>query len=157
MDHTFLDETKCVFYIPNLLKTSCSRFHQYPFLECKVYPAKKTVVTIVKTYLQKTERLIHTDDSLFFISYMPPHKEVTLKALACGVMDIFQKAGISPTTFTTHSVRSSGTLNSFQKGLSLTELSKVAGWSNAKTFGKFYNKSYRDDTNFATFLIEENM
>ena len=74
----FLDETQCVFYISNLLKTSCLRFHRHP-LEFKVYPAERTVcaVTIFKAYLQKTEMLRH--DSSPFISYVPPHKGVTSK------------------------------------------------------------------------------
>ena len=71
-------------------------------------------------------------------------------------MDIFQKARINPTTLTTHSGRSATTLNSFQKGLWLKEISKAAGWRDVKTSGKFYNKSI-EDTKFGTFLTEKNM
>ena len=75
MNHMFLGKTKCIFYTSKLLKTSHPRFFQNS-LEFKIYPDERTVcvVRIIKAYLQKTEMHIHTDDSLFCISYVPPHK-----------------------------------------------------------------------------------
>ena len=42
--------------------------------------------------------------------------------------------------------------DAFSDGLSLTDIAKAAGWTNVKTFGKFYNKLVRDNI-FGNFLL----
>lgn len=78
-----------------------------------------------KAYIQKTEILRHTDDSSFFISFVPPHKKITSQSLAGCVMDMFQKGGINMTNLTAHSVRSAATSSGFQKSLSSNKISKA--------------------------------
>jgi len=42
-------------------------------------------------------------------------------------------------TFTGHSTRSASTSAAAATGLSLSEINRAAGWSNARTFQKHYN------------------
>ena len=84
-------------------------------------------------------------NSMFFISYAPLHKPVSSRTLVRWVSDILHKAGIHTKTFKTHSLRSASTSNAFSGSLSLTEIAKAAGWTNVKTFGKFYNKLVIDN------------
>ena len=93
---------------------------------------------------------------MFFISYAPPHKPVSSRALTKWVSDILHKAGIHTKTFKTHSLRSASTLNAFSGGLPLTEIGKAAGWTNVKTFGKFYNKPVIGN-NFGNILLTNSL
>ena len=130
------------FCASKLLKTSSPKSHQQP-IEFKAYPHEVSLcaVALIKLYLDKTAALRHDVNSIFFISYAPPHKPVSLKTLASWVSDVLQKAGIHNKTFKNHSLRSASTWNEYSGGLSLTEIAKAAGWTNVRTFGKCYNKS----------------
>ena len=65
---------------------------------------------------------------------------------------MLHKAGIHTKTFKSHPLRSASTSNAFSGGLSLNKIAKAAGWTNVKTFGKFYNKPVIDN-NFRKFLL----
>ena len=156
-DFTYLNNSGCVFYISKLLKTSRPKSHQQP-IEFKAYPHDVSLceVALIKLYLDKTAALRHNVNSMFFISYAPPHKPVSSRALARWVSDILQKAGIHTKTFKNHSLRSASTSNTISGGLSLTEIAKTAAWKNVKTFGKFYNKPVVDN-NFGNFLLTNSL
>ena len=151
MDYLHLEDTRCIFYIPTLLKTSRPTFHQEP-LRFKAYDDKTLcVVTLIDFYVKKTKDL-RPEHSTFFISYVPPHKSVTSKTIARWVTDILDNAGINIKTYKAHSVRSASSSSAHAKGLSLKEIGKAAGWTNFKTFGKFYKKPIEEE-NFGSVLL----
>ena len=139
IDCMYLNNSGC--YISQLLKTSRTKSHQQP-TEFKVYPhdVSLCVVSMIKLYLHKRAALRHDVNSMFFISYAPPHKPVSSKTLVRWVSGIYIR------TFKTHSLSSASTSDAFSGGLSLTKIAKAAGWTNVKTFGKFYNKSVIDNS-----------
>ena len=94
-DCMYLNNSRCVFYISKLLKTSCRKSYQQP-IEFKAYPhdVSLCVVALNKLYLDKTAALRHDVDSMFFISYAPPLKPVSSRTLAKWISDILHKAGI---------------------------------------------------------------
>ena len=143
----YLNNSGCVFYISKLLKTSRPKSHQQP-IEFKAYPhdVSLCVVALIKLYLDKTAELRRDVNSMFFISYASPHKPVSSRTLARWVSDILHKAGINTKTFKTHSLRSASTSNAFSS----------AGWTNVKTFGKFYNKPVIDN-NFGNILLTNSL
>ena len=156
-DFTYLNNSGCVFYKSKLLKTSRPKSHQQP-IEFKTYPhdVSLCVVALIKLYLDKTAELMHDVNSMFFISYAPPHKPVSSRTLARWISDILHKASINTKTFKTHSLRSASASNAFSGGLSLTEIAKAAGWTNVKTFGKFYKKPVIDN-NFGNILLTNSL
>ena len=153
----YLNNSGCGFYISKLLKISPPKSHQQP-IEFKAHPHDVSlyVVALIKLYLDKTAALRYHVNFAIFISYAPPHKPVSSRTLARWVSDILRKAGIHTKTFKTHSLRSTSTSNAFSGGLSLREIAKVAGWTNVKTFGKFYNKPVIDN-NFGNFLLTNSL
>ena len=50
------------------------------------------------------------------------------------------KAGFDISRYGAHSTRAVSTSLAKMKGVSIDIIAKTAGWSNAKTFAKFYNK-----------------
>ena len=75
------------------------------------------------------------------ISFRKPHRAVSKDTVARWVKSTLANAGINVTSFATHSTRAASTSYSANKaGLSLAQVLKAAGWTNASTFAKFYNK-----------------
>ena len=130
-----------VFFSTKLTKTSMPNFHQKA-LEFLAYPSEKAicVVRIIKLYLDKTANLSDKNIYSFFISYAAPYVPVTPKTIARWVVETLGKAGINTKTFKAHATRPASTSAAYNKGLSLSEIGKAAGWSNFTTFAKFYNK-----------------
>ena len=152
-DCMYLNNSGCVFYISKLLKTSLPIFNQQP-IEFKAYPHDFSLcaVALIKLYLDKTAGLKHDVSSIFFISYAPPHKPIPSRTLARWVSYILHKTGNHTKTFKTHSLLSAWTSNVFSGGLSLTETVEAAGWTNVKTFDKFFDKQVTDN-NSVNFLL----
>ena len=157
IDCMYLNNSGRVFYISKLLKTSRPKSHQQP-VEFKAYPhdVSRCANALIKLYLDKTAAPRHDVKSMFFISYAPPHKAVSSRTLARWVSDILHKAGIHTKTFKSYSLSSVSTSNAFSGGLFLTEIVKTAGWTNVKTFAKFYNKAVIDN-NFGNFLLTNSL
>jgi len=55
------------------------------------------------------------------------------------VKTVLKGAGINIKTYGAHSTRAAATSAAKVKGLSISRIMNSAGWSNDKTFAKFYN------------------
>ena len=77
-----------------------------------------------------------------------PHQKLLLP----WVVETLGKAGINSKTFKAHATCSVSTSAAYNKGLSLSEIGKAAGWSNFTIFGKFYNKPL-DVNNFRLRIL----
>lgn len=146
----YIDDCQCIFYIASLLKTSRPGFHQQPLEFLKYSDQNLCIINYINKYLALTKDLRHNDGG-FFISYVPPHKTVTSGTIAKWVVDVLEKAGINISVFSAHSTRSAASSKACQKGLNLTEISKAAGWTNAKTFATYYHKTIKE--NFGQTLL----
>ena len=70
---------------------------------------------------------------------------MTLTTIARWVVNVLKEAGINVSVFSAHSRRSRASSKTTDKGLNLVEISKAAGWSNAKTFAMFYKKTISEN------------
>ena len=66
---------------------------------------------------------------------------MTSTTIARWVVNVLKEAGVNVSVFSAHSTRSAASSKASDKGLNLAEISKAAGWSNAKTFRMFYKKT----------------
>ena len=62
------------------------------------------------------------------------------ESLLPWVVETLGKAGINSKTFKAHATCFVSTSAAYNKGLSLSEIGKAAGWSNFTIFAKFYNQ-----------------
>ena len=122
-----IDYNRVIFYISKLTKSSMPNFYQKS-LEWLAYPSEKAicVIRIIKLYLDKTANLRNKNRYSFFVSYVASYAPLTPKTIVRWVLETLGKAGIAST--------------GYNKGDSLTQIDKAAGWSNFATFAKFYNK-----------------
>ena len=144
-----------VFAIGEKLKHTKPGKHQEP-IELVAYQDKRLcIVETIKQYISITESLRDNSESKLLISFRKPHRAVSKDTVARWFKSTLADAGINVTTFTTHSTRAASTSYSVHKaGISLANVLKAAGWSNASTFAKFYNKRPAQDDNYGNVILE---
>jgi site-specific recombinase XerD len=127
----------CVVVISGKLKHSRLNFNQEPF-NLKFYPEEKLcVVRCLQEYINRTSSIRENYDQLL-LCYQKPHKPASKDTIARWLGDVLNDAGIKG--FSPHSFRGAASSAMLREGCTLEHIMKSAGWSNAKTFQKFYNK-----------------
>lgn len=111
-----------------------------PIVELKAYPPDRRLccITVLKEYLERTKK-IRKNETCLFISYVKPHKAISKSTLSRWLKTIMSKAGIDITKFSSHSVRAAS-VSKAKLYMSVENIVKSVGWSNANTFAKFYDK-----------------
>lgn len=112
---------------------NCIELFAYP-------PDRRLCVTFVlKEYLKQTAAL-RKDCKKLFISYVKPHGQVSRDTISRWLKIVMTRGGIDVKNISSHSVRSAAVSKASAKFVSVDKVLKVAGWSNAKTFAKFYKE-----------------
>ena len=130
-------EDRGVIGIVDPVKSTRPDFHQEP-LELERNEDKKIcVLDCLKVYMQRTTPFRKGTDKLL-LSYAKPHEPVSKDSVARWMKELLIDAGI--TGFDAHSFRSASSSYMLRKGIPVTNIMRKAGWSNEKTFNKFYNR-----------------
>ena len=101
--------------------------------------AKLCLIKHLERYLELTKDLRQGDK--LFISFIKPHSPISRETFSRWVKLVLEGAGIDTEKFGSHSTRAASTSAAANHGASLVSIMKAAGWSNQKTFSKFYNKT----------------
>ena len=110
-------------------------------LELRVFEEdnKICVYEHLKEYLERTRQ--HRRENLqLLLSYIKPFRPVGKATISRWVKQVLQSAGIDINKYTAHSSRAASTSHCKAKGLNLCEILAAAGWSNAQTFARYYEK-----------------
>ena len=139
------------FAFPTHIKQSRPGY-KTPSLQLKAYPADPglCVVTHLREYLVRTQELRGSESKLL-ISYVRPHHAVSKDTIARWVRTVMMGAGLDVAIFKPHSTRSAATSKAKRACVPLTDILKHAGWSNHRTFDRFYNKPVVKDSIFCRF------
>ena len=92
--------------------------------------------------------------SRLLLSYVKHHKNVTKDTISRWIKVILNRSGINTKIFGSHSVRSASTSKAKSNAVPIDEILKKAGWSNVKTFAKFYDKKIVKD-GFAEGVLKQ--
>jgi len=94
-------------------------------------------------YLSKTaERVCGlSQPKPVFLTSRKPFRRACLGTLGHWIKDILMKSGFDTEQFSAHSTRSASTSWACAKGVSVSEILKVANWSSGSTFEHFYHRS----------------
>ena len=98
------------------------------------------VVNALKEYIEKTKDLRKNENPLF-ISYNRPHAAVSKDTISRWLKRVMEESGIDIDLFSAHSTRAASCSKAKVDEIHIDEILKTAGWSNSKTFEKFYNKN----------------
>lgn len=130
----------CIITINEVLKHTKAGKHQKPLI-LQAYPNDKKICVLeyLKEYLNRTSGL-RREQTQLLISYTKPHNAVTKDTVARWVKTVLQSSGIDTKKFTCHSTRAASSSYAKAAGINLLQIMQSAGWSNTKTFAKFYDK-----------------
>ena len=120
----------------------------------KTYPidCHLCVVTRLNEYIERTESL-RSVESRLFIGYVKPHKGVSKDTISQWIRTDMTDAGIDINVFKPHSTRSAATSKVLQSCVPIQDILKLAGWSNQRTFDRFYNKPVNYSSGFAEAVL----
>jgi hypothetical protein len=112
-------------------------------------------VTVLKEYVARTLPLRKNNFQLL-LSYQKPHKPVSSETIGKCIKKTLTKAGIDIKVFGAHSTRSASTSAAKVGHMPISTVMDAAGWSNTKTFSKFYGKPIESDQkeNFGHSLLK---
>ena len=88
------------------------------------------------------------------ISYQKPHKAVATDTLSRWLKEVhvLKQSGIQK--FTGHSTRAASSPAAKRLNVDIATILQAAGWANASTFNRFYNKPLQTDDNFGQVLLD---
>lgn len=128
------------FSICGLIKQSRPGFRG-AFVHMRAYPPDRRlcIYTVLKEYLKRSY-LFRGTKSKLLLSYVKPYKEVTKDTIARWIKVVLLRSGIDISKFGAHSVRAAVTSKAKANSVPFEKILDKAGWSNSKTFAKFYKK-----------------
>ena len=152
IDNMQIIDNKCFFYVGDVVKQTTAQRHIKP-IEFLKYESddKLCVVKCIQQYLQKTAD-IRGNYKQLLISFTKPHKPVSKDTIARWIKLMLQRSNIDIQTYGAHSTRAAST-SAACKQLSVNDILKSAGWTNEKTFAKFYHLNVQNN-NFGKSVIE---
>ena len=136
-----------VFLVPGLVKGSKPhRPHLEIILPSFPPDASLCVAFYLKRYIDVTSSKRNNSSSrnFLFISYIKPHKAVKTSSISRWLKKVLRLSGMDTSQFSAHSTRSASSTLAANCGVSISDTMKVADWSKAGTFKKFYQRPILD-------------
>ena len=154
IDYIFTDSERMVIYIPEVLKTTTPKRHLEPLELKRYHDLSLCVVYHLELYVAFTQQFRPPNVRKLFLGLVQPLQGVTTTTVGRYVKEVLRRAGINTKIFSAHSTRSASTSLAKQKGLSLNEIRKAAGWTNCVTFARFYDKPITGP-NFGQVMLQQ--
>ena len=104
------------------------------------------VVDALDNYLAKTKTI--RCSSRLIVKTVKTHHSVSKDTISRWLKYVPEKAGIDVSVYKGHSIHAAATSKAKTAGVPINIIMDKAGWTNANTFAKFYNK---DVVNFSEF------
>ena len=143
-----------VTFIINVLLKTWRPGHHQSRVYFPSYPidSRLCVVSALRTYISRT-KFARQQETRLFLNIKPPHTPVHRDTIRRWTRDTLEDAGIDMSIFTPHSTRAASTSRAATK-LPLDTILATAGWSQATTFQRFYNKPIEQSGDFADSILQ---
>ncbi|KAK6169839.1 hypothetical protein SNE40_020817 [Patella caerulea] len=113
----------------------------------------------MKEYLNRTEIFrCEKENRELFLTTVKPYLPASKSTISRWIKTALSKAGIDVNIYSAHRTRAAST-SAAARILPLTSIMKAAGWTNSRTFQRFYNVPNNDDNeanDFATTVLNLN-
>ena len=135
------DKFGYTFVFDKVIKTSRPG-QSLPVLVFKAYPRDRRlcIVTVLKEFIKRRALKVKSSVNKFLVSYVAPHQGVSTSTISRWIKTMMARAGIDTDRFKPHSVRGASTSKAKKADYPIDEILKAAGWSNASTFARFYDR-----------------
>lgn len=141
--------------LPGVLKTT-SPSNPNPQLILPYFKdnPKICVASTLLIYVNRTKefREKNKTDSLL-LSMVPPHKPVCTQTVSNWLVKMLEASGINTNDFKGHSFRHSSSTKAASRGVSTDSIIQTVGWSNARTFARYYNRDIIENDEFANAVL----
>ena len=137
--------------VKKLLKHSKPGVKMPKFVIPKSSDVNNCVVHVLYVYMEKNKAV--NKDTNLFISFVKPHKNVGRSTIGRWIKSVMALAGIDVSVFSVHSTRADSVSKAQSKDLPLDITLGTAGWTNAKTFHKFYFRPSDSVPSFSTTVV----
>ena len=152
IDHCQITEGYYKFIIPSVLKQTRPGYHIDPLEFYQYEDPKICVVRHPDQYISRTEHMRTDESKKLLLSHVKQYKQVSKDTVARWCKTVMRSAGTDTKVFGPHSSRTASTSKAQASGLQLNDIMKAAGWTNEKTFARFYNKPIVSD-NFSLAVL----
>ena len=150
-------QDRYIFTIASHTKTAAPG-RKHPSLVLPAFPAdeKLCVVTCLREYLRRTElfRDGSSSSDCLWVSFVKPHKAISKDTISRWIRNVMKEAGIDTKLFKPHSTRAASTSAAKLNNVDIDTIMDTAGWSNANTFAKFYDRQISQDGVFAAAVLK---
>ena len=152
IDSVQISDEEYIFHVTQKVKQTRVGFHIEP-LQFIRYPLdqKICIVSHLDEYVERTRSIRKSNQLL--VSFLRPHDPVSTDTIARWVKNILSSAGIDIAKFQAHSVRAAATSFTAKNHVSVSDILSAVGWTNERTFQRFYNKPYQDTFTFGNALL----
>ena len=151
LDCIKLHGDKVLLFVPKTLKTTRAD-HHLPSIELKTFKESELcVVAHLQQYIKMIAPFRNNGTHQLLLSFVQPHKQISTTLILRWCVTVIKESGTNVNIFGSHSNRSASTSKCKILGLSFKEIAKSAGWSNEKSFAKFYDRPIQED--FLNYLF----
>ena len=145
-------DDKYVLYFNNLLKASRPGKHlETSIVKQYVLDAELCLFTLLTEYIRRT-RTIRGNAKQLLLSFQKPFNVVSTDTISRWLKTVLKLAAIKE--FSGSSTRAASSSAASKASISVDAILEAAGWSNAKTFQKYYNKPLQLKTDFGYLLLQ---
>jgi hypothetical protein len=129
-----------IFVIDELVKQSRPGYME-PTPHIQAYPPDRRICsyTVYKGNMLHTKTL-KKNQSKLLISYVKPYLPVTRDTISRWMKTVLARVKIDTSIYKAHSVRSASVSKAKENLMPVSKILSKAGWSNSKTFARFYDK-----------------
>lgn len=147
-DNMELTIDKCILQITDKVKQTCvgTRIPPFSFV---AYPTDKKlcIISHLQEYLKRTTPF-RKDSKKLLLSHVKPHGPVRKDTISRWCKSVSSSAGIDTYKFKGHSIRAASSSHLADNNINIKDIMLSAGWSNERTFQRFYHKPSAPEFNF---------
>ena len=144
---------KCIFQITDKVKQTRIGTH-IPPLSLLAYPKEKKLCSIshLQEYLKRTN-LFRKESKQLLLSHVKSHGPVRKDTISRWCKSVLSSAGIDTSKFKGHSTRAASSSHLANNNINIKDIMLSVGWSNERTFQKFYHRPSDPEFNFGQEIL----
>lgn len=154
LDNMVVTKSQVTFIITEKLKTTRPG-HQPDNIVLARYrdDPRICVLNYLAQYIKRVKPYRSTN--YLFVSLNKPHDRVSNDTLARWIKYTLQHAGIDTSIYSAHSCRTASSSAAHRSGLNINQILRNCGWSNERTFAKWYQKPVtKDPTRYQRTVLQ---
>jgi hypothetical protein len=121
----------------------------------KAYPPDRRlcVYTVLKEYLSRTKP-VRCKTNKLLLSYVKPYGPVSRDTVSRWIKTVMFRSGVNTDMFSAHSVRGASSSKAKLNAVPVSAILEKAGWSNCKTFSRFYDREVTETVSFEEGVLK---